>query len=278
VLLAAQGFEVEVRSTTQPGEAETLARAAAEAMFDRVVVAAGDGTLGEVVNGLVGSATVLGILPGGTGNVAARNFGVRQLDRALAVATGDEIRAVDVGVANGRCFLTMAGLGFDALVIRHVGPRAKRTLRDLAYFVQAVARFPTWPPTRLRLTLDDATTRDCAAWLLVINNAPKYAWSIALSPAARLDDGQLDLFLCTGLCKWRALRQIAGTLLGLPTLADGVEHHQARRLTLESARPWPLHLDGDPLGTTPVRCTVRPAALRVLVAKSSPWSLPTGAV
>ena len=267
-LLAARGFQVEVRSTTRPGEAETLARAAAEAKFDRVIVAAGDGTIGEVVNGLVGSSTALGILPGGTGNVAARNLGVRRLDRALAVAVGDAFHALDVGVANGRCFLTMAGLGFDAEVISRVGPRAKRTLRDLAYFAQALARFPTWPPTRLRLTLDDGPPRDCAAWLLVINNMPKYAWSIALSPAARMDDGQLDLFLCTGLCKWRALRQIAGTLLGLPMLADGVERHQAQRVVVASARPWPLHLDGDPLGTTPVRCTVRPAALRVLMAES----------
>lgn len=268
--LRQQGFAVELCTTTRPREAETRARQAAQDQVDRVIVAAGDGTLNEVIHGLLSvecePRPAVGLLPIGTGNVAAINFGLpRSLTRACRVAAGNATRAVDVGVSNGRHFLSMTGVGFDARVIQRVTPGAKRRLRDLAYFLQALVRFPRWPATRMELTLDDQPPFTREAWLALINNGARYAWSIRLSPEARMDDGRLDLFLCTGRSKSTQLSQIVGTVLGRPALATGVEHWPARSLVVETATPWPVHLDGEVIGVTPVRSHVVPRALRILV-------------
>ncbi|HEV2743556.1 MAG TPA: diacylglycerol kinase family protein, partial [Rubrobacter sp.] len=133
--LRAGGLTVEVLNTERPDHATELAAAAS----DRIVIAAGgDGTVNEVLNGLSKSAT-LGILPLGTANVLARELGLPLEPEGACerILTGSAVR-MDVGVAAdeagaGRRFACMAGIGFDADVVREVGPRLKRYLRSLAF-------------------------------------------------------------------------------------------------------------------------------------------------
>ena len=134
--LARFGATVTVRETTCRGDAEQIAASASSDTFD-VVAAGGDGTINEVANGLAGKDLPLAIVPLGTANVLAVEIGMPLRARriARAIACGD-VRSVHVGMVNGRRFLMMAGVGFDAHVVANVNPRLKRAFGKLAYVIE----------------------------------------------------------------------------------------------------------------------------------------------
>ncbi len=143
------GWRVRLQPTEGPGHAMLLAQAAAQEGYDLVVACGGDGTINEVVNGLAGSPTALGVIPGGTANVWAKEVGIpRDPLKAIAIAAQGESRRIDLGRAMGRAtgpgglgmkgdrhFLLMAGLGFDGHVIHRLAPAAKERWGALAYVV-----------------------------------------------------------------------------------------------------------------------------------------------
>ncbi len=126
--------------TNYAGEARELASRFAAEGEPVVIAAGGDGTLNEVVNGLAGSKTMLGVLPAGTMNVFAREMGIPcdSLDQALLVIERGFVQEVDLFGANGSPFVQMAGVGFDALVIEETSWETKKLLGPLAYLLAAV--------------------------------------------------------------------------------------------------------------------------------------------
>ena len=121
----AADHSVEVAETSRRGHASRLAQGAAASGVDVVVVLGGDGTVNEAANGLAGSSTALGVLPGGSTNVFARTIGcpndpIEATGQLLAALSRRSIRRVGLGSANGRYFLFHAGIGFDAAVVEQV--------------------------------------------------------------------------------------------------------------------------------------------------------------
>ncbi len=120
-LLNEYGWQVELRPTQAAGDGTRIAREAAQAGYDAVIAAGGDGTINEIVNGLAGSQTALGVLPVGTVNVWAREIGLPLQPRATTEALlRTHVRSIDLGRAGDRYFLLMAGVGFDAAVVNEV--------------------------------------------------------------------------------------------------------------------------------------------------------------
>src|SRR5690242_5271110 len=136
VVYALQGrFEVDAVDTEARGHATEICREAAHEGYDVVVAFGGDGTVNEAANGLLGSATPLCCLPGGSANVFARMLGipgelVDATEHLLALADDWRLHRVDLGVVNGRCFTFASGLGLDASVVKRVdaNPRLKARL------------------------------------------------------------------------------------------------------------------------------------------------------
>ncbi|HKY94843.1 MAG TPA: diacylglycerol kinase family protein, partial [Kiloniellales bacterium] len=137
--VAAAGAEVTLCETTAAGDAHAFALAAREDDYDALVVAGGDGTINEAINGLLqrlpgAPALPLGVLPLGTANVLACELGLPLTpERAAAVILAGQRRLVSLGEANGRAFALMVGVGFDAAVVAGISPRLKRLLRQGAY-------------------------------------------------------------------------------------------------------------------------------------------------
>ena len=138
--------DVVCKETNRPGHAARLAQGAAADHFDAVIVLGGDGTLNEAVNGLAGSATALGALPGGSTNVFARTVGtasdpVEATDQLLAALAKGSVERVGLGQANGRYFLLHAGIGFDAAVVATVERRSalKRYTGPAAFVAAALS-------------------------------------------------------------------------------------------------------------------------------------------
>ena len=135
----ALGGIVTVVETTAPGHAEAIARDVLPETYDVIAAAGGDGTVNEVVNGLGDKDIVLGLIPVGTGNVLADEIGLghatHKIARALAFGP---MRPIRVGRANGRRFIMMAGVGFDANVVNGVSLKLKKWLGPLAYVWQSI--------------------------------------------------------------------------------------------------------------------------------------------
>lgn len=272
-LLASRGWRIAMAETTFAGSATETARAAAASGQEVVLVAGGDGTLHEVVNGLVGSEVALGVLPVGTANVWAREIGMPTalplvsdlLPAARALAEGRVYR-IDVGRAGGRHFLLWAGVGFDAWVTREVRPEIKRRLGPLAFVPAVLGTAARFAGSRVMLSIDG---RRLARRALVVEvaNAQLYAAIARLSPEACLDDGRLDVSIFKGEGVFYLARHIFRILTHRHLRDPHIERYLARQVYIRSRMPLPVQVDGEPSGTTPIAIQVVPRALRVIVPR-----------
>ncbi len=280
--LRRRGWSVELRLTRKPGDATALARAAAEAGCDVAIVAGGDGTVNEAVNGLVGTQTALGVLPVGTGNMWAKQLRIptytltsplRLHEAAVGMLEGT-IRMVDVGQVNNHYFLCWAGIGLDAQVTVEMEPRPRRTKRlgVLPYAIAAVLVARDFQGFRTRVFLDGSVVRS-RTLLILVSNIKQYIGTLSVAREARMDDGLLDVFIFKGLGFPYAVRHLLKIISNRYLQDPRVVHRQARHIEVWAELATPVQVDGDPIGTTPVTLQVVPLAMSVLVPPSAPSDL-----
>jgi diacylglycerol kinase family enzyme len=287
VLLAAVSgaADVTTATTTHRGHAHELAAQARADGVDAVVAYGGDGTVNEVVNGLLDAGVgadvpLLGVIPGGSANVFARNLGLpnhpweatSRLLRALGSST--RRRTIGLGRANDRWFTFNAGLGFDADTVqaveqaRHRGKRATSGL-----YVRSAIRTYFAQERRIPLisgTLPAGETLPELFLAIVTNSSP---WTylgpfgVRTAPRSSFDAG-LDLVGVTSLGVLPVLKHVGEILVSRRGARgpDVVHRHDLPWLDLDTQQPMGLQVDGDYLGTVDrLRCEAVPDALRVLV-------------
>jgi len=280
--LKRRGWSVEYQVTEKSGDTTRLSRAAAQEGYDVVIVAGGDGTVNEAVNGLAGTRTALGVLPVGTGNMWAKQLGVptytltnplRLFEAAAGLAEGT-IRRIDVGRVNDRHFLCWAGIGLDAQVTAELEPRQRHTKRlgALPYAIAAILVARDFKGVRTRVFLDGKIVRG-RTLLVLVSNIQQYIGTLRVAPEARIDDGLLDVFVFKGLGFPYAVRHLMKIISQRLLQDPRVVHRQARKVEVWTEWATPVQVDGDPIGTTPVTLRAVPLALRVLVPPSAPPSL-----
>jgi YegS/Rv2252/BmrU family lipid kinase len=270
------GWLTALHLTERPGEATALARQASDDGLDAVFVVGGDGTINEVINGLAGGPVALGVLPGGTGNVWARELGLPTrsplhllplLDSVRALLDGT-VRQIDLGKANGRFFLQWTGLGLDAEVTYAMEPRTRRQRRlgALAYVVSGLAIASTMAGIRTRVFIDGEHIYRRAI-LIIISNSQLYGGKVRIATDARLDDGLLDVDVFAGTGLGSALRTALGVITGLHVYDPRHIFRQGRSIRIYTDKPMAVHVDGEPFGTTPLECEVVPRALSVIIPR-----------
>jgi len=280
--LESEGWQVDLRPTRGGGDATTYAREAAANRIDVVVAVGGDGTLGEVANGLMGSECAMGVLPAGTSNVWAHMLGLpvwspvhtfALMDAAKILVEG-RTRPIDLGRANSRHFVLWSGVGFDAQVTHDVEPHldVKRRLGKFAYLVAALAESFVMRGTRMTVVVDGRAIRQRAI-LVLVANAQLYGSQWRVAPYAQLDDGLLDVYVFKGGNTLDVFRHLGAILLGTHVQDPKVDAYRARRVEISADTPLPLHTDGDPAGHTPVTITVVPKVLKVIVPQWTSGSL-----
>lgn len=260
-----QQFGVEARLVTSSSEQHWIEAAAASAAQgdDLLLAVGGDGSLRLAAGALAGSATALAPIPAGTANVWAREARIpRRQDAAIDAVLGGQVVAVDLGYAGDEPFLLMAGIGWDAAIAARVGSRMKRRIGSFAYVYEAARALSRLRPTPLDWTIDGhpASRR---AGLIVIGNTRLYGGVVQFTPEASAVDGRLDV------CAVSPRRPGQGTFLaaklGMRRLdGPGVLRARATEVDIQTAG-LPFQLDGDPVGETPARFTIRPAALRMRI-------------
>ncbi len=262
-LLSDAGATVSVRETTGRGDAEAFAAAASASDFDVIAAAGGDGTINEVVNGLAGKDLPLAVLPLGTANVLAEEIGLPTRSASIArMILAGEPRPVHVGTANGRRFVMMASVGFDAHVVAGVDTRIKRFLGKGAYAIAALVALARFAYPVYRVTIDG---RSYGAASVIIANGRRYGGRFVCAPRASLDDSSLDvcLFLRTG--PWNVMRYGVGLVMGSLERLPDVTVVTGSRITVEGGPGEPVQCDGDAAVALPLVASAGDKTLRVVM-------------
>jgi YegS/Rv2252/BmrU family lipid kinase len=268
--LLAAGWHVQLIQTEHAGHATELTRQAIQQGCQVVVGCGGDGTLNEIVQALAGSPVALGIVPTGTANVLAREFGI-PLDpaRAAEVLLTGEARAVDLGRAGDRDFVMMAGVGLDAEVIReveHAPRRPHRLLKAPLLFLGATRRFFVHPGVTMHVTIDGVEERG-RIMMAVVSNIRGYGGVFQIADEASFDDALLDVVLFHHVALPSRIAYLISLLFRRHKRQPGVTYHHARRVHIWTPQPVPVQADGDLIGATPMTFVTEPRALRVVLPK-----------
>jgi YegS/Rv2252/BmrU family lipid kinase len=261
--LRSRGAEVELFLTQGRGDAERFAALAAGRGFDRIVVAGGDGTVNEVVNGMGPDSPPLAILPLGTTNVLALEIGMPfGIEAACDLAVDGVVTSIHLGLADQRRFVLMAGVGFDARVVHGVNLRLKRLLGKGAYLV-SVAR--CWRrPEAQRLTLVDEHGLRHQGYGAIISNARCYGGRFTMTPNASLLADTLEV--CLILRPGRTALLMAGVALltGRTLAAPWGRQLRGRRFAV-SGDGIPVQIDGDEAGLLPRLFSVNPFPIKLIL-------------
>ena len=268
----AQRPDAELHVTGRRGEAQDLAARAADGGTDRVVAVGGDGTIQEVVNGVLEAASRpgIGIVPVGSGNDLARSLGLpADPAEAWTVAIGRVTRTIDAALAvNGgglrRWFASAGGIGFDAQVAAAMSTRRGWQSGRTGYLLTTLTELRRFDNCALRLVLDGEPL-ECRALLVAIANGPYYGGGMRIAPDAEPDDGWLDLCVVGDVSRLTAIRELPNLYRGTHVRHPAVSLHRARIIQIEGKGATSAHLDGEPFGTLPLHVEIRPGALEMAV-------------
>ena len=256
-------------ATNHAGEARDLAARFAAAGEPVVIAAGGDGTLNEVVSGLAGSNTLLGVLPAGTMNVFAREMGIPfdSPERAFAVIERGFVQDVDLFEANGSPFVQMAGVGFDARVIEQTTWESKKLLGPLAYLLAAVKVLGESPP-KLEVICADGRREEGVA--VLAGNGALYGGQFKFFRNASNRDSKLDVLVY----KEAGYRMVLDSLRGLATggieLMASTSCFQTEEFTVRADREVPVEVDGEWIGRfSEVRFVESANRLRVIAPEEA---------
>ena len=259
--------DYDISATEGPGHATELARAAVSEGAQLVLSVGGDGTANEVAQGLIGSATALGIVPAGSGNGLARALRIPMRPKtALDALEAGVRRRIDVGLLNGLPFLNVAGTGFDATVSRAFHDSGRRGGRRglFGYVRLSLREMRRYRAPRVVIETD-AGTYEARPFLLTFANGPQYGSGAVINPGGKLDDGQLEIVIIEE-------GPLAGLIANSPRLflggidrIPGYRRLNVTRATVTAGEGIAVHRDGDPANeTTRVDVTLEPRALTVV--------------
>lgn len=245
-LLLEQGHEVTCFVTREPDDAYHRALDPGDA--DVVVVMGGDGTVNEVGRALIGTDTVMGILPNGSGNGLARELHIpMELEPAIEVLLRHEVQRIDTGRVNGKPFLCTCGIGLDAAVSEKFS--ASKTRGFISYIADTVDLFGQYHAGDYRVTIDEEES-EVHAYIVSVANASQYGNNAFIAPDASMVDGMLDV---TAIEEFPAAEagMIAYRLFsGDLTESKYTRQLRGRQITIRTDKSVIYHIDGDAMEET----------------------------
>lgn len=266
--LESAGIAVDLKLTAGPGDATNLAASAARNGSSDVIVAGGDGTINEAIQGLAGTDARLGILPRGTANVLARELGLPIDDQeAIAIAAQGKSRKIYLGLAinettnEQRHFILMAGIGLDASVVKRVQPSLKKRIGKGAFWLSGFSHLATWNPQPFTLEING---EKYTATFATIGKAARYGGDLAITPGARLDKPEFEICIIQTSSRMRYLRLLSQAMRsGMPR--DKPEVCFVTATTVKAHGDAAVQIDGELLGHLPMRFEIAPHSLEVIV-------------
>lgn len=263
-ILDKKKLDYDIAYTQYRGHAIEIAKKAAIDGIDIVAAVGGDGSVNEVAQGILGTRSVLAIIPEGSGNGLARALRIpMNASKALKLIHDGKVRQMDTGVANGRLFLSNAGVGFDARIAKLFSENKRRGFISYARLV--VQEFRKYQPGFYDICIEEKQIQ-ASAFFIVAANGNQFGYNFKIAPDARMDDGLLDI------CVMKPLRadQLPGLsvrlFLGKPN-SKFATRYRCRSLTISSAKglEW-MQIDGDalPVENNKMEISLHPEKLKVI--------------
>jgi YegS/Rv2252/BmrU family lipid kinase len=274
--LESSGWQVDAAESKSGEHIIELAKQATAERKDAVFAVGGDGTIGNVVNGLAGSETALGVLPAGTANVWSIELGLQPfawtspwvLRRNASILANAPSYRVDVGLCNQISFMMWAGIGLDAMAIQSLEPRLRldKFFAMPEYTASAIWHAAQWSGLKMRFWTDELEVEGHFI-LAVATNIRHYMGGLSnLSPDAYIDDGLLDLWLFSGNNLGDALRHAYELWRGTHLNSDAAQRIPFRNLRVEADSAYWIQTDGEARGSTQrADISVQAHALNLLV-------------
>ncbi len=269
-VIISHGHEVDKKMTKSRGDAEKFALQAAKEGYDVVVAMGGDGTINDVVNGLIKSGKTdkvkLGIIPAGTANVLAKDLKIplHPLKAAKVLCTGKSHK-VDAGKVNEKYFLCWSGIGLDSHLINQVSPRLKKMVGSVAYTYTTLKKLGEYDFPRIRVTKE----KEAFEGYFVIVSKIKYygGTAITIAPFAEKSDGHLDVIVFNSrkVLDYAAFSLMS--LIGYHATFKNVKYFKAKKIKVTSEKPVLMHVDAEIMGTTPATIEAVPNALEIIMTK-----------
>jgi YegS/Rv2252/BmrU family lipid kinase len=250
-----------------------LAEAAAAAGDRLLVVVGGDGTMNEVVNGVAGAGAEIAVLPNGTGQDFGRTHAIPTgFDDAVRVALEGETRTVDIGRVTlsdeTRYFANVGSAGMSGSVARRANSMSKRLGGRVTFFYALTREFLAWQNTAVTVRLNGGDVRTGAMHDVIVAIGRWHGGGMKLAPDASPDDGLFDVVFIGDVNKLDFLTTAPKLYTGKYISHRKIDHVRSATVEIDAAEPLPIEVDGEPIGTTPARFEVVPAALRVRVPRA----------
>ena len=235
--------------------------------FHLIVAVGGDGTVNEVASAIVGTDTVLGIIPFGSGNGLARFLHIPvNTKKAIETLNTGTIEIIDSATLNGNAFFNMAGMGFDAHISEVFSHGKKRGF--ISYIKSSIQEISKYQPEQYLIEID-GTAYKREAFMLSFANSSQYGNNAHISPHASVQDGLLDICVIKQFPLWRLLEMGIRMLTKTSDKTNYVEIIRGKHINVKRDLQGPVHLDGEPKTTgTDAVIIVVPASLKVIAGES----------
>ncbi|WP_025690671.1 diacylglycerol kinase [Paenibacillus zanthoxyli] len=260
------GIEATTHATTGEGDATEAAADAVERGYDLIIAAGGDGTLNEVVNGMAEKPNLppLGVLPLGTTNDFARAMGIpKYWEESCDLIIQQQSRLIDLGKANDRYFINIAGGGTLTELTYEVPSRLKTMMGQLAYYLKGIEKMASLSPTELVIRAHGQELIHDEFMLFLIANTNSVGGFEKLAPDARIDDGLFDVIALKKCNLAELIRLVTLALRGEHLQDKKVVYFRTNEMEVTSPGHVQLNLDGELGGTLPGHFRILPQHLRI---------------
>lgn len=232
--------------TEKAGHATSIARDGANQGYDIIYAVGGDGTVNEVMNGLVGTDSALAILPGGSGNDFIRTVdGKDDGDNIIKDTINGTKKLIDVGIINGRYFINISSVGFDAEVVLATERFKKLCLSgSAAYIAGLISTIFTRKPSRVKIAMDGIEIEK-EILLTAVANGKYYGGGMKAAPDAVFDDGLFDVCVIEKVSKLKMLLLFPQFIKGRHARFKEVSFYKSKKVCIKSQKPIAVNVDGE---------------------------------
>jgi diacylglycerol kinase (ATP) len=262
-----ENIKLDIEFTKYPKHAMKLAKGAKN-KYDIVIVAGGDGTVNEVINGISDSKITLVIIPFGSTNVLALELGIPfdAKEASELIAHGKKLK-IDLGYAKtneeARYFSMMVGVGFVPKLIEGVNLEIRKRWGNLAYLLSGIKQIITYKWQNIHVEHKSHSV----GYFIVVSNSKDYAGEYQIAERASITDGLLDLIVINRKSWWKIIKFISSVIIGKSNTFLRGEYYQIKEAHIYSRHKMLVQVDGELLGTAPVDVKVVPKALTVMVKR-----------
>lgn len=254
-----------IKYTSTPNDGTSIAKWGAEKGFERIVAVGGDGTVNDVLNGIAGTSSALGVIPGGSGNDFIRSINKhKEIKKIINDNIYGKILKSDIGICNGKYFINVASSGFDAQVVIETEKAKKIFSGSLAYIAAVIKTIFMYKGRKANIRIDDFILTENTL-LVAVANGKYYGGGMLPAPRAELDDGYFDVCHIKQVGKAKMLVLFPRFIKGKHENIKEVSVFKGKKIVIDSNEELPVNLDGETFYSSQISFEILPKGINIIV-------------